>query len=80
MKKEYEKLDREIFEETVGITKIMSVKKGERKKADIRILSDRFIDSLSEEVQAKLLKRLMKNISQREQEACECSLSKSPNI
>ena len=80
MKQEYESLDRKIFEETVGITKITSVKKGEAKKFNTKVLTDSFIDGMSDEMRDKLLKRLLNNIEIQEQKRCECSLSKDQKL
>lgn len=75
MKQEYEKLDRDIFEATVGITKITSVKSGERKKTNAKILSDSFIDSLSDDTRKKLLERLQKNIELADCKRCDMPLT-----
>jgi hypothetical protein len=62
MRQKFYSLDRKIFEQTVGITKINSHHYKNIEKENKKILSESFIDSMSKEMREKLIKRLQNRI------------------
>ena len=74
MIKKHDSLDREIFEKTKGITNVGSYKEAESKKTNAKILSDAFIDSLSDEMRTKLFNRLQNRMEMEKIRLLECSL------
>jgi hypothetical protein len=77
MLKQHEKLDREIFMETKGVTKIERCRSGQQMQTNKQILTEAFMDSLSPNVREKLLQRLINKMEQAKINECQTSLNLS---